>query len=58
MDVSTQWRTGASGPIGLDYGVLFQLFRVRGIARKKWADLLDDIQIMEGAALKTMSDDK
>lgn len=58
LDLSTQWRVGSAGAVGLDYNVMFQMFRVRGVPRKRWADLLDDIQVMEGAALKTMSEDK
>jgi len=45
--MQTQWRVGFSGPIGLDYNVLFSLMKLKNMS----IDLLDDIRIMEDAAL-------
>ena len=45
--VRTQWRTGPSGRIGLDYGVLLSLMDLDGVKRKKRAALLADVGIME-----------
>lgn len=47
MDMQTQWRTGMSGPTGLDYNTLFTLMTLKNLS----IDLLDDIRIMESAAL-------
>ena len=41
----TQWRCGASGVIGLDYGVVMQmasLYQIQDLAR-----VMEDLQIME-----------
>ena len=50
---STQWRTTMAGPVGLDYGALEWLFRLYEVKDPK--ALLEDVQVMEGAALKAMS---
>lgn len=52
----TQWRTrGMEGrPYGLDYGVLFRLMDEDGLAGRDWRDTLDDIRVMESAALEEM----
>ncbi|MEA5215309.1 DUF1799 domain-containing protein [Enterobacter cloacae] len=52
QSLSTQWRTGFGGATGLDYNVLPWLMRVHGIEDE--ATALNDIRIMERAALKTM----
>jgi hypothetical protein len=45
--MQTQWRTGMGGPTGLDYNVLFTYMERKNLS----IDLLDDIRIMESAAL-------
>lgn len=50
--MSTQWRVGPGGAYGLDYGVLPQVMRLRGIARSEWADVFDSVRVMEDAALE------
>ncbi len=45
--MQTQWRTGMSGPTGLDYNTLFTYMERKNLS----IDLLDDIRIMESAAL-------
>ena len=47
VDMQTQWRTGMSGPTGLDYNTLFTLMTMKNLS----IDLLDDIRVMESAAL-------
>ena len=45
MRCATQWRSGASGVIGLDYGVVIQmasLYQIQNLAR-----VMEDLQIME-----------
>lgn len=50
LRVQTQWRIGPAGyPTGLDYsGVVARMGRV---ARRRQAQLLDEVQVMELAAL-------
>lgn len=58
MSLSTQWRVGAAGPTGIDYNVLPPLFRMKGIPRKEWPDVLEAIQVMEDKALSIMHETK
>lgn len=53
--IQTQWRVGASGAIGLDYSVLAWLFRMYEVEDPR--PLLEDLQVMEGAALVAMNKD-
>jgi hypothetical protein len=50
----TQWRVGAGGPIGIDYGVVPFALRMAGVARSEWPEAFDGIQVMEDAALEFM----
>jgi hypothetical protein len=50
--VQTQWRTSVGGPVGLDYSVLAWLFKMYSVDDQR--ALLEDLQIMEGAALTAM----
>lgn len=45
--MQTQWRVGANGPTGLDYNTLFTYMTLKNLS----IDLLDDIRVMESAAL-------
>lgn len=54
VGLSTQWRTGFNGPVGLDYTALPTVFRLKAIPRKEWPDLFEDLQSMETEALKAM----
>jgi len=49
--MQTQWRMGPSGPSGLDYGVLPTVLRFSGVPRGEWPTFLDDLRVMEAAAL-------
>ena len=51
--IQTQWRTSMSGVIGLDYSALAWLFKMYEV--KDPRALLEDLQVMEGAALVAMS---
>ena len=51
--VQTQWRTSAGGAIGLDYSVLAWLFKMYAVDDPR--ALLEDLQVMEGAALAAMN---
>ena len=50
LRVQTQWRTGMSGPVGLDYVAVAWVLKL--IAEESThRPLLEDLQIMEGAVL-------
>jgi hypothetical protein len=53
LRLQTQWRVGMNGPIGLDYGAADWLFRLYLV--KDPASLLEDLQVMEAAALAAMA---
>lgn len=56
--LSTQWRVGAAGPIGLDYNVLPAVFRLQGIHRSAWPDVFECLRVLEAEALDVMSEEK
>ena len=53
--LQTQWRTGAGGPSGLDYGVMFHMMDRMGLAALDYEQLQADIQVLEAAALGTIN---
>lgn len=60
MAMTTQWRMGASGPIGLDYGCLLGkhgVMAMLGVRRGDRPEVFSGIQIMESAALKYINKD-
>ncbi|WP_211840913.1 DUF1799 domain-containing protein [Pseudoxanthomonas sacheonensis] len=56
ISLSTQWRTGAMGATGLDYGVLPQVLRLLGVPRAEWPELFEQLQVIESEALTIMSE--
>jgi hypothetical protein len=52
--MATQWRMGPAGPIGLDYGPLVDVLRLRGLPKAAWPQVFDDIRVLEDAALEQM----
>ena len=56
--VFTQWRIGFNGPTGLDYAAVYPLLDRIAKDPQEWDDLFSDIQVMEGAALKQMSENR
>ena len=40
-----------SGPTGLDYNTLFTFMALKGLSYERHCELLDDIRVMESAAL-------
>lgn len=50
-DLSTQWRVGFAGPVGIDYTAIEPVLRLRGVKRQEWRRLFDDLQVMETEAL-------
>lgn len=55
--VQTQWNVSMGGPTGLRYEAIYPLLD-RETDTKDWDQLFDDIQVLEGAALKQMSDNR
>ena len=49
--LQTQWRTGSTGPTGLDYNTLYSTMNLMSIAPANQLELLGDIRLMEAAAL-------
>jgi hypothetical protein len=56
--LSTQWRAGATGPIGLDYTAVPVVLRLTSTPRADWPDVFDCVRVMEVAAIKTMRENK
>lgn len=52
--LSTQWRVGPGGPIGLDYGVLFHEMDRQSLDKDAYDDLLAQIRVIETTALDEM----
>lgn len=49
----TQWRVGVNGILGLDYGPVAWLFSLYAVEDPR--SLLEDLQVMEDAVLKTIN---
>ena len=56
--VFTQWRIRMGGPTGLDYNAVYPLLDRAAKDPQEWDEMFSDIQVMEGAALKQMSDNR
>lgn len=52
--VSTQWRVGAGGPVGLDYGVVFHELDRKGVSGDDYDEMMAAIRIVEGVALEEL----
>jgi hypothetical protein len=52
----TQWRMGPAGPAAFDYTTLFSLMALMGVEQKHQVTLLQQIRIMEAAALEVIHD--
>jgi hypothetical protein len=55
VEIRTQWRVGAMGPTGLDYGVLFRKMDRMNLQPDEYDELEDDIRTMECAAMGAMN---
>lgn len=49
-----QWRCGPSGPIGLDYVVVFAELEHRGITGEDRDDTINALRVVEAAAIKIL----
>ncbi|UOP05871.1 DUF1799 domain-containing protein [Alysiella crassa] len=58
QQMSSQWRMGFGGAVGLDYAVLFKLMDLQGIEKSRKLELLAQIQVCESAALDIFHRDK
>lgn len=56
--VQTQWNVAMGGPTGLRYEALYPLLDRDAQDTEDWQQLFDDLQVLEGAALKQMSDNR
>lgn len=54
--VSNQWRCGAGGPIGLDYGVVFNEMAHAGITGEERDEVMDALAVIETAAMKHINE--
>ena len=53
--MGTQWRTGACGATGLDYGVLPNVMKLVGVSAKDRPGVFQDIRVMESEAIAVMA---
>ena len=53
LRMQTQWRTTMNGVIGLDYGAVAWILRLYEVNDQR--ALLEDLQVMEGAAMVTIN---
>ena len=56
LRLQTQWRVGVSGLVGLDYTSVLEMIKLYCIEDKK--TMLENLQIIESAALKALNKDK
>ncbi|WKN20807.1 DUF1799 domain-containing protein [Azotobacter vinelandii] len=56
--MSTQWRVGMGGAIGLDYGVVRDVARMIGLKPKALSGAFADLRIMEAEALAVMAESR
>ena len=56
--VSTQWRTGVGGVIGLDYCAIYPIIDRMAKDNDEWNALFDDVREIESGALRAMSENK
>lgn len=56
--LQTQWHVGMGGATGLRYEALYPLLDREAATAKEWGELFEDVQVLEMAALKQMSDNR
>lgn len=56
--VQTQWNVGMGGPTGLRYEAIYPLLDREAQDAEDWQQLFDDLQVLEGAALKQMGENR
>lgn len=58
MRMSSQWRMGQRGPIGLDYGVIPRVAPAARLTLQQADEALDDLRVMEQEALEWFADQR
>lgn len=56
--MSTQWRVGMGGPIGLDYNAIPAVAQLLGMKKTDTTKAFQDIRVMEAEAMLVMSESK
>lgn len=56
--MSTQWRVGMGGAVGLDYNALNPVASMIGLKRAELSEAFPDLRMMEAEALLVMSESK
>lgn len=56
--LSTQWRVGMGGAVGLDYCAIQPVFKLMGVRKRERAGVFDDLRVMEAEALAVMAESK
>jgi len=56
--LSTQWRVGMGGAIGLDYNAIPPVASMIGLKRREVREVFPDIRAMEAEAMLVMSESK
>ena len=54
--MTTQWRVGAAGPVGLDYAALPEVWRRLKVPPGERDRVFDDLRLMEAEALTVMGE--
>lgn len=52
--IGTRWAHGMAGPVGIRWESVYPLMDRLGLSRDAWDALLEDLEVMEGAALRAM----
>lgn len=52
--ISTQWRVGAGGPVGLDYNIVFHELDRSDMAGDDYDDMMGAIRVIESTALTAL----
>lgn len=56
MRLQNQWRCAANGPLGLDYVVVFDEMRHRGVEGAERDEMMHQLRVIESAALKELTE--
>ncbi|MEX5558002.1 DUF1799 domain-containing protein [Pseudomonas rhodesiae] len=56
--MSTQWRVGMGGAVGLDYNALKPVASMIGLKRAELSEAFPDLRMMEAEALLVMSESR
>ena len=54
--LQTQWQVGMNGRTGLRYEALYPLLDRLTDSQEQWAQMFDDVRVLEYAALDQMAD--